>query len=779
MSKKLIIVALAVAISAGLAQAADVTNITGVTGVNGVYNISPEHQFGTAAYRKYNNFDLAKDDIANLQFDSMQGHSKPVNAFINLVGSNGVNINGIVNSTRNGSYFGGHAIFITPGKFTLGSNGVLNVGQLSVGTPTQSVYNNMVNGYGDHDFDYYTNIGSKVSKLAQNSNGTAGAADIDLQGYIFTQSGVQMTGKDVALGTGIVNGLKNPGLISTSDQAGDLFALLVNTDGTATINPAHSDYFNFLNPTRVLIKSENGMVANAATITNPGDVYLTNHGTNGMTVTGRYASDSGLVRMYNTKGDLKLTTTSARNSHIDGKSIVLKNSGANLSVNEFNELNGTDIQIGNLGTGALTFSGQATASNSLAVKNTNGSGLTMDGSLTTTAGALALNNQKGAMLVDGNVTAAGGNVGIINEGTGLTITKNSTVTHTGRGNMDIYNKGNNGLTIVGDVNNNGNLRVMTDAGKLSLATDSSGEYAADITNTNGDVKIVSRGTSTGLFQTSRSTVQNTAGNISIRNKGTGVASGTRGLDLQGTVKTVTSGVTAINNQSGNMYVGGNVTSAGNMGIINRAGGGEMEVASAANIKGGNINVKNFGTDDMTVNGTIEHTGRVNVLANTNKLNLGGAVHNNSGSLGANGGFYAAARANGKGVNVTSGFNGDGTGEYLIRNITGSEGLTYAGKINTTGNRQVAVVNRKGDMTFSDRSEVTSTGGQVVISSKGDNGKLTITNGATISSGSGTRGILYVEPASTGHAGQLDPSIGTSATIHRMDGHGKLLGRNWD
>ena len=141
----------------------------------------------------------------------------------------------------------------------------------------------------------------------------------------------------------------------------------------------------------------------------------------------------------------------------------------------------------------------------------------------------------------------------------------------------------------------------------------------------------------------------------------------------------------------------------------------------------NTNIKNYGSGDMTVNNEITSGGRLNILANTGKLNLGGKVHNNSnGNLDANNGFYAAAREDGTGVNVTSGFSVDGQGQNLIKNISGSEGLRFEGNVNTSSS-QTELYNMKGDMTVG--GNINTTNGNAVILNKGD--KLTA-NG-TISS----------------------------------------------
>jgi hypothetical protein len=233
------------------------------------------------------------------------------------------------------------------------------------------------------------------------------------------------------------------------------------------------------------------------------------------------------------------------------------------------------------------------------------------------------------------------------------------------------------------------------------------------------------------------------------------------MDLEGGVK-ATNGTVAINNDFGDMYVSSNVeVKNGNLGIINRENGNDMTVAQAGNVdvKGGNINIKNYGKGDMIVNNTISHDGRVNVIANKGALALGSTVHNNSGKLSDNGGFYAVARQKGTGVNVTSAFAVDGNGEVLIKNISGADGLRYAGTINTTGH-QAALVNHKGNMNVS--GSITTKNAPIIISNKGD--KLTVTKDAKLVSG--TVGNLFDN-------GSEDAAISSNATITNMEGHCKL------
>lgn len=113
------------------------SDISGVVGNNGVFNINPSDIKGDMGFRKYENFTLSKGDVANLIF---KYGKENVSQFVNLV-DNTININGLVNTVRDGKFFNGNAIFVSPNGMIVGESGVLNVGSLSVYTPNQSTYN--------------------------------------------------------------------------------------------------------------------------------------------------------------------------------------------------------------------------------------------------------------------------------------------------------------------------------------------------------------------------------------------------------------------------------------------------------------------------------------------------------------------------------------------------------------------------------------------------------------------------------------------------------------
>lgn len=818
--KQLLIAAVATVLSVSCANAA--STIDGfANGTGGTFNIDPAQINGDVGYRKYNNFTVGEGDVANLIFKYQ--NTKDINTFINLV-QNGVNVNGILNTMRDGNFYNGHAVFISPNGLTVGASGVLNVGSLSVTTPTTDAYNKLLTEYAAGNYENINNVSHLL-------NGTTNAGTISIDGKVFARNGVQLRGSDINVGAngGILNGVASTEAFSTQARAAELFNTLVNTTGIQNASAFTQNGSNIQLKTASGAGGINvqGKVVNGAAIAGKKDsgLYITNNGTGGTSISGLVQSTNEL-NVYNKAGDMDISGT-------------LKNEGADLNVSN----RGGNVTIGgklitdhdlavtnNSSTGSLAFSGNATPagkanfvnegaggmnvtgavtgssvrfvnrggklvianttdnvnsagtvriensgnggmsvagvkSNSLvsienkagdldingkvaisdegainilnsgngkltvastgnvagkgtvSIKNRGTNGMTINGTVSNRPDAddaeTAIINEKGAMLVNGNINNMG-NMTINNKGTGVIYTKNATVTNEGK--LKLKNYGADGMTIIGDINNTGDTTVYNDAGQLALSSD--GAKAGNITNNDGRLVIYSRENSTGISAVKGSKIINNAAgeSLAIKHEGRTVA-GQRGIDLQGTI--TNGGKTAINNYSGDMYVAGNIQSDGDLGIINRAGGGSMELAKGSTVTSDtNINIKNYGSGDMNVNNEITNNGRLNILANEGKLNLDGTVHNNSnGALDANNGFYAAARANGTGINVSSNFTSDGAGQTLIKNISGQEGLRYEGNM-TNSASQTELYNQKGNMTVG--GAITTTGkGSAVVLNKGD------------------------------------------------------------
>ena len=847
--KQLIIAALATILSVSAANAT--STITGITnGGSGTFNINPLKANGDVGYRYYDNFKLGQGDIANLIFRMQNGDQRAINTFINLVGgSDKAQINGILNSIRDGSFFDGHTVFMTKNGLTIGSKGVVNVGTLSVLAPTN--FDKIKSEYDAGNYTNINNISAMRNNTAQNRNNYGANSPVEINGLVLARNGVDIRGSQVDIGSTakIVNGYKGSDKFSTYDAAKTVFDALVNTNGIAAAANKISN-----NGSRVVIKSgagSNGHIKIAGQIANlnKSEMAITNHGNGGLLINGGVVASNGKLNIYNnnTAGNLNLYEGGKALALNDSLSLTSKggmsvaalaqakdnvelvNKGGKLSVSGnvlgnkidvVNSGNGGMLIDGNFGTAAnkaktvrfsnekgklifqgdvnatdtVSFYGQSTASGMqvggnvkagkgilvenraedavlygnmtvtkgdlavgnkgngkllisedgnlavnqgrMIVHNKAANGMTIAGKLTNNNGETAINNDKGDLVVSGTVNNKG-TMGIINNGTGL-MTVSGNVTNT-NGTVKLINYENGtsakGMFISGKVTNTGaksSDRLYVYNGKGSLQVDGTLENKS-----NGNVILTNRENATHIYTSKNSLIKNDGGNIVIANKGNLGKNIDLGLELEGTItNTKENGQIAINNYSGSTEVNGAINAKGNVGIINRASANSMSIGSTITATGAKVvNIKNNGSGNMTVGGTINHDGRLNVLANQGKLNLTGTVNNTGKDM-----SYFAARNKGTGIDVAKTFVGNTTngGTMLIKNITGQDGLTYAGTMKSTNGGQIEVYNMKGDLTVTKDAKML--GGQpTVILNKGE--------GMTVEAGEFTGDLKLVNKGS--------------------------------
>lgn len=674
------------------------------------------------------------------------------------------NISHLLNGTENvgnitvdGKILAKDGVQLRGGQINVGAqgaivNGIANQSVLSSATQAQTLFNNLVNTDGIKTASSFERNGSNIQIKSSTGVDIAGKVingAADPSGITKDQgnSGVFITNSGSA-GTKISGLVQSTHELNVFNKAGDM-----NISGTlknegANLNVSNRGGNVTIGGTlttdhdlAVTNNSTTGSLAFTGTAKADGNANFVNEGNGGMNVTGavsgnraRFINRGGKLVIANTADKVVANRVDITNEGNGGMSLAgIKAENGLYAVNRKGDLTvnghlttGDDATISiknteRAGEFKIASGGHVDGQGKVSLKNQGDGGMIIaKGAKVTNDNAMnnaetAIINENGAMLVDGEITNYG-NMAINNSGSGLTFTKNSVVTNEGQ--LKVKNYGADGMTIVGDINNTGNVTFYNDAGQMQLATTADGTKAGNINNEDGRLIIWSRKNSTGVSTASSSKIINNGNGNSLAIKHTGTtATGSKGLDLQGTIQN--DGETAINNYSGDMYISGNIKSDGDLGIINREGAGKAMFASAGKIESdGNINIKNYGSGDMTVNNEITNNGRLNILANEGKLNLGGTVHNNSnGALDANNGFYAAARANGTGVNVTTGFSADGAGQNLIKNISGSEGLRYEGAINASGS-QTELYNVKGNMTAG--GTIATTGdGKVVILNKGD------------------------------------------------------------
>ena len=193
-----------------------------ITQNGNIWDINPNFSHGSTDFGHFNQFNLTEGDIANL-INSI-GRDK----FVALV-NNQVNINGILNILNSsGAFNNGHAIFVSPNGIVIGASGVLNVGALSLITPSQDTYNSFTSGL-------KANPTEDLSNLKTDSQG-----NITINGKIIARDGVEVYGKNITVGSdstakntaGIIAGIGNQyqEKILTADRANEVFNSLVSNN---------------------------------------------------------------------------------------------------------------------------------------------------------------------------------------------------------------------------------------------------------------------------------------------------------------------------------------------------------------------------------------------------------------------------------------------------------------------------------------------------------------------------------------------------------------------
>ncbi len=671
---RIITFAVAVALTA---QAAFATNISGVSGNNGTFNINPEVANGDTGFRQYENFYLSKGDIANLIF---KYGNRDVSKFVNLVDGK-VNIQGIVNTMRDGNFYNGHAIFISPNGMVVGESGVLNVGSLSVLTPSNSTYDKL-------------KANPTAMKLKDVQNETNG--DILIRGKVLARDNVNLQGAHVILpeGSSILNGVQDNVVIKTQEQANEiLFKNLVNT---LDMNIGETE----IRDGKIVIKSD----AKEGGINIRGDVYnmnkgsikvVNNQGTDGIKVTGG---------IYNKNGDLALVNNA-------GKTLVkgnVMNSGGTLLISD----NGEGIHLN---------SGSAVVSDGvLSITNKGTNGLSMYGDVIANGNA-AIVNHKGNMYVAGKVDLKGNSTAnIVNaakDNSKFQIASSGSIKSDNKIYME--NKADGGMFINGEVTAAKNLNMVNKAGDFTVNN--------KIAVTEGNLTVNNAGNK--LAVASKGSIGTTNGNLVVKN------SGADGMIIDGTVSKSGDGVTSIYNTNGEMRINGKVdVKDSNLGIVNKGSGlvigKNAQISNYGTEEGteSSTNIINTGEDGLMMYGNIATDKTLNIYNDNGKMVINGDINNE----GADTNIYGRRESTGiyvtKNSHITNNIistDADGkvvvkpayTGDVIIRNVTGNDGLIIDGQV--AGYKNVNITNNKGNTILSGSVEAKDTAKFVSTSTDGE------------------------------------------------------------
>ncbi|HYW04431.1 MAG TPA: leukotoxin LktA family filamentous adhesin [Gammaproteobacteria bacterium] len=167
---------------------------------------------GANAFNAFSQFREAGGNTVNLRLP--QGARN----LVNLVYGGQTVINGVLNAYRNGS-IGGNVTFADPEGLVVGSAGVVNVGSLTVSTPTKAFMNRMLDAGGHFDNTALTRFFDGNAPVSPDGR-------IDIAGQINASGGINLDAAQVLVAAS--------GRLAAGDAEiarGELFRATVNTDG--------------------------------------------------------------------------------------------------------------------------------------------------------------------------------------------------------------------------------------------------------------------------------------------------------------------------------------------------------------------------------------------------------------------------------------------------------------------------------------------------------------------------------------------------------------------
>jgi hypothetical protein len=191
---------------------------TQITVTGRTTNITTSTINGGNAYNSFSQFVLGGGNTANLYVPS------GANDLINIVRNGTAVVNGTLNGYQNGA-IGGNIFFADPYGFVVGAGGVINVGSLTVTTPSKQYIESLISSAGVVD-------NAAAAQLIAGTVPLSSDGVIFIRGQVNAQSGVTLNGVKVAIAG--PRGKVTPA-VQREHKDGDkhwkLFQATVNTDG--------------------------------------------------------------------------------------------------------------------------------------------------------------------------------------------------------------------------------------------------------------------------------------------------------------------------------------------------------------------------------------------------------------------------------------------------------------------------------------------------------------------------------------------------------------------
>jgi len=159
-----------------------------------VWNVSTGTITGSNAFNSFSAFSVGAANTVNLHVPSSAAN------LINIVRDQRTDIYGILNAIKDGR-IGGNVWFANPHGFVVGAGGVVNVGSLSVSTPTQQFVDNFFSLPGSPDQ-------ASVTQLLSGSAPRSGTGLVSILGKVNAIDGVNLSAGAINVAGSIYSGAR-------------------------------------------------------------------------------------------------------------------------------------------------------------------------------------------------------------------------------------------------------------------------------------------------------------------------------------------------------------------------------------------------------------------------------------------------------------------------------------------------------------------------------------------------------------------------------------------
>ncbi|MCY7309039.1 MAG: leukotoxin LktA family filamentous adhesin, partial [Rhodoferax sp.] len=170
---------------------------TAVSTVGAVTNVSTTTVRNSNAFNSFQSFNVAPATTTNLHLPAGTTN------LINIVRDERSSIEGMLNAVKDGR-IGGNVWFANPHGMVVGPNGVVNVGSLSISTPTQGFVNNFFRSVGNPD-------DSAVSQLLGGTAPRNSSGQVVIQGQVNAIDGISLSAGSIRVGGSLYSGARFTG----------------------------------------------------------------------------------------------------------------------------------------------------------------------------------------------------------------------------------------------------------------------------------------------------------------------------------------------------------------------------------------------------------------------------------------------------------------------------------------------------------------------------------------------------------------------------------------